>query len=200
MVKKKLKVSPSFSKADDYVTVIRKGVPVKVCEEVVKEIKTRPWEKHIWYNSKTDSFTSEKTLESQMQTITSELTDKLHPFITKALTSYQDKYATYGGKCDNRWISSFTAPRFNKYTVGNKMRKHYDHIHSIFDGKRKGIPIISIVGTLNEGYKGARFMLRNKEIKLKTGDILLFPSVFIYDHLVTEPKKGTRYSFAAWAF
>ena len=39
MVKKKLKVSPSFSKADDYVTVIRKGIPVKVCEEIVKEIK-----------------------------------------------------------------------------------------------------------------------------------------------------------------
>jgi predicted 2-oxoglutarate/Fe(II)-dependent dioxygenase YbiX len=80
------------------------------------------------------------------------------------------------------------------------MRIHYDNIHSIFDGKIKGIPIISIVGLLNENYEGAEFMLRDKEIKLKTGDILLFPSGIVYPHKVNETKKGIRYSFVCWAF
>ena len=80
------------------------------------------------------------------------------------------------------------------------MRKHYDHIHSIFDGKMKGVPIISIVANLNEDYEGAEFYCRGKEIPLKTGDILLFPSTFMYPHEVKEATKGTRYSFVSWAF
>ena len=39
-----------------------------------------------------------------------------------------------------------------------------------------------------------------KEIPLKTGDILLFPSTFMYPHEVKEARKGTRYSFVSWAF
>ena len=80
------------------------------------------------------------------------------------------------------------------------MREHYDHIHSIFDGQMKGVPIVSIVANLNEDYEGSEFYCRGKEIKLKTGDILLFPSNFMYPHEVKEATKGTRYSFVSWAF
>ena len=52
----------------------------------------------------------------------------------------------------------------------------------------------------NEDYEGAEFMLRDREIKLKTGDILLFPSGIVYPHTVKETKKGIRYSFVSWAF
>lgn len=37
------------------------------------------------------------------------------------------------------------------------MRKHYDHIHSIFDGQRKGIPVLSMLGILNNDYEGGEF-------------------------------------------
>ena len=37
-------------------------------------------------------------------------------------------------------------------------------------------------------------------IKLKAGDILLFPSGIVYPHTVKETKKGIRYSFVSWAF
>ena len=80
------------------------------------------------------------------------------------------------------------------------MRKHYDHIHSIFDGQRKGVPILSIVANLNEDYEGSEFYCRGEKIELKTGDILLFPSNFMYPHEVKETTKGTRYSFVSWAF
>ena len=110
------------------------------------------------------------------------------------------KYSWPGEKTRPPWLTKFSPIRFNKYEVGNTMRIHYDNIHSIFDGKMKGIPIVSIVGNLNEDYEGAEFMLRDKEIKLKTGDILLFPSGIVYPHTVKETKKGIRYSFVSWAF
>ena len=40
----------------------------------------------------------------------------------------------------------------------------------------------------------------NQSMILKTGDICIFPSCFLYPHEVTELKKGTRYSFVSWAF
>ena len=36
----------------------------------------------------------------------------------------------------------------------NKMAEHCDHIHSIFDGSIKGIPVLSVVGLLNDNYEG----------------------------------------------
>lgn len=195
-----LNIVPSFPRVDDYIAIIRGGLPVELCEEITKDIETRPWRKHQWGYYNTKVIRSEKTLEPQVQDITEELSIKLRPFIERALNLYQDKYAVHGEKCGSRWLSSLSSLRFNKYPVGSKMRKHYDHIHSLFDGKRKGIPIISIVGSLNEDYEGAEFMLRDKEVKLNTGDILLFPSVFLFYHSVEEPKKGTRYSFVCWAY
>ena len=52
----------------------------------------------------------------------------------------------------------------------------------------------------NEDYEGCEFYCRGKEIKLRAGDILLFPSNFMYPHEVKEATKGTRYSFVSWAF
>lgn len=80
------------------------------------------------------------------------------------------------------------------------MREHYDHIQSLFDGKLKGIPILSIVGLLNDNYEGGQFIIRGNEVKLTRGDILLFPSNFMYPHEVKDVTKGVRYSFVSWAF
>ena len=80
------------------------------------------------------------------------------------------------------------------------MRKHYDHIHSIFDGQRKGIPVLSILGVLNNDYKGGEFLVCDKEFKLKQGDMIIFPSCFMFPHEVKEVTEGTRYSWISWAF
>jgi predicted 2-oxoglutarate/Fe(II)-dependent dioxygenase YbiX len=81
------------------------------------------------------------------------------------------------------------------------MQLHCDHIHTLFDGKRRGIPILSIVGVLNENFEGGEWvMFENKKIELKTGDILMFPSNFLYPHGVLPITKGTRYSFVSWVW
>jgi len=42
--------------------------------------------------------------------------------------------------------------------------------------------------------------LKNKKIKLLKGDLLIFPSIFLYPHKVEPVKKGTRYSFISWVY
>ena len=81
------------------------------------------------------------------------------------------------------------------------MANHVDHIHSIFDGENKGVPIISVVGLLNDNFVGGEFIFNDEHtIKLKQGDILLFPSNFIYAHRVNDIEEGIRYSFVSWGF
>lgn len=84
------------------------------------------------------------------------------------------------------------------------MEKHIDHIYSCFDGDQKGIPVLSIIGILNEEYEGGDlvFYLGGEEYtpKLKTGDTIVFPSSFPWRHEVKPITSGTRYTWVSWAW
>jgi len=138
--------------------------------------------------------------ELDVMPCTQEQQNKITSYLIEALNRYQTKVSVSGEKTKGPFLTKFSPIRFNKYEIGNTMRKHYDHIHSIFDGQMKGVPIVSIVANLNEDYKGGEFVCRDKKINLKTGDILMFPSNFMYPHEVKETTEGTRYSFVSWAF
>jgi predicted 2-oxoglutarate/Fe(II)-dependent dioxygenase YbiX len=188
-----------MSTIEDYIYV-GNHIPVETCEELIDECNKKEWKKHTWNNYVANTFTSEETKELDVMPCTQDQQNKITPHLIKALEEYQLKHSWPGQKTSPPWLTKFSPVRFNKYEVGNTMREHYDHIHSIFDGKMKGVPIVSIVANLNDDYEGAEFYCRGKEIPLKTGDILLFPSNFMYPHEVKEATKGTRYSFVSWAF
>ena len=179
---------------------VKNHIPKKMCEELISECNKGNWKKHSWNNYVEDNTYSEPTKELDVMSGTLEQQKKIAPYIAKALQEYQEKHSKIGSKTEAPWLSQFSLLRFNRYQVGAMMREHYDHIHSIFDGQMKGVPIVSIVGNLNEDYEGSEFYCRGERIKLKTGDVLLFPSNFIYPHEVKETTKGTRYSFVSWAF
>jgi hypothetical protein len=123
--------------------------------------------------------------------------------VNKSTNLFGEKYVVVdkiGGESFSGW-KGFSQIRFNRYSEGQSMAKHNDHIHSIFDGQIKGIPVLSIVGVLNDDYQGGEFiMFDDYEIKFKAGDVLLFPSIFLYPHLVKPVTKGTRYSLVSWVF
>ena len=183
---------------NDYVYVT-KILPKELCQNILDVISKRDWSKHTWYNPTTETLTSEKTKELDVQPTDKKLQDMLTPYILEAGRQYNFKFKTTGEKTD-QFINQFSPARFNRYEVGTVMRKHYDHIHSIFDGKRTGIPVLSMLGILNNGYEGGEFLVRDKDMNLKEGDMVIFPSCFMYPHEVKEVTMGTRYSFISWAF
>ena len=188
-----------MNQIQDYIIVVN-TIPKDLCKQIVDDCNTRQWKKHQWNNYTTKTNTSESTRELDVMPSTKNQQNKLKLSISKALDEYQNICSWDGEKTGSTWLSSYSTIRFNKYQVGTMMRKHYDHIHDIFDGNKKGVPLVSIVGNLNEDYEGSEFTCRDTTIKLKTGDILMFPSNFMYPHEVTECTKGTRYSFVSWAF
>jgi hypothetical protein len=91
--------------------------------------------------------------------------------------------------------------RYNRYQTGTTMHWHADRVQEMFDGERKGIPTLSVVGVLNDDYEGGNFyMFDDHLVELKTGDVLIFPSTFMYIHKVTPVTKGTRYSWVSWVW
>ena len=118
-------------KIEDYIIVVN-TIPKEICKEIIDDCNTRQWVKHKWNNYTTGKSTSAATKELDVMTSTKNQQDKLKPSIAKALDEYQRLCSWEGEMTGSTWLSSYSTIRFNKYKVGTLMRKHYDHIHSIF--------------------------------------------------------------------
>jgi hypothetical protein len=186
----------------DYILHLDNWIPQNIIDTSIKELfKNKTWKKH--------TFTNPKTLESKSKNGNKELDvcygDKLtyikelHQLTWKALERYI-VIEKKGEKHFDGW-KGFSQIRFNRYNKNQIMSKHCDHIHSLFTGERRGIPVLSIVCVLNDNYEGGEFiMFDDYEIKFKPGDLIIFPSIFLYPHLIKPVKKGTRYSFVSWCY
>ena len=181
---------------------IEKGIiPEDMCDYIVEEIEKKEWKPHTWYNAGNDSYGSEETMELDVQPATPELQQLLTPIIIQAGAAYNQKFAYLKCERSQQIMNKFTGVRFNRYQPGQIMRQHIDHIHSIFDGKEKGIPVLSFILNFNDDYEGADlFFWDNTTFKLGKGDIIMWPSNFLYPHGVTEAISGKRYSGVTWAW
>ena len=192
------------TKLDECIFVVEKIIPADLCDAIVQDIETREWEPHTWYSNLSDTYNSEETMELDVQRASPQLHKALSNFIVEAGRQYNHNYQFPFADQPNRpgqFISQFSAIRFNRYAPGQIMRQHHDHIHSIFDGKVKGVPVLSFIMNFNDDYEGADlFFWEDTVVKLGKGDIIMFPSLFLFPHGVTEATKGTRYSAVSWAW
>ena len=181
---------------------VEKGIiPANLCDHIISDIETREWKPHTWYNAQSNSYGSEETMELDVQPSTPELQQLLTPIIIQAGAAYNQKYTWLKSERTLQIMNKFTGVRFNRYQPGQIMRQHIDHIHSIFDGKEKGIPVLSFILNFNDDYEGADlFFWDNTTFKLGKGDIIMWPSNFLYPHGVTEAISGKRYSGVTWAW
>ena len=186
----------------DYILHLNNWIPKNILDKSLEELSdNKTWEKHTYSNTKTFEDVSKNGDKELDICYGSNLTyfKELHQLIWKALEKYI-VIEKLGGESFNGW-NGFSEVRFNRYNKDQIMSKHCDHILTLFTGKNRGIPILSIVGVLNDDYEGGEFiMFDDYEIKFKAGDLIIFPSLFLYPHLVKPIKKGTRYSFVSWCY
>lgn len=175
----------------DYV-MIRNVFDLGACEKYVKLLNKRHWSPHKWYNNGESKLQNHKDFSV---TYDVNLQQTMTEPIVKLVREYFNTHKRSGDeKCQ------FSGIRFNKYQEGESIRSHVDHIHSLFDGNKKGIPVLSFVGVFNDDYEGGEFMLCDKQIDLRAGDCVVFPSVFLYPHEVKPVTNGVRYSWVLWAY
>lgn len=111
----------------------------------------------------------------------------MHSEIFQAVRKCVDDYGEYWGV----GIRSYEAFNFVKYEgAGTHFKIHADHGPTY-------VTTVSIVVYLNEDYEGGEIWfprLDNLKIKPKTGDIIVFPSTYIYEHASENMVSGTKYS------
>jgi hypothetical protein len=184
----------------DFIKVYDAEIPNDLCGRVVASLNDVKWQKNTFYSPK-DAITLEPDvgldLNSDMylgqipqhQEIIDIFWAAIQKYITELHVQY---YASWNG---------FSAPRFNRYAEGQVMTTHCDHIHSIFDGERKGIPVLSVLGFLDDEYTGGELVLFDDYTPTLTkGSVIVFPSNFLYPHKVTPVTKGVRHTCVSWVW
>lgn len=183
----------------DYVKVYEGVFEKDFCNRVVDVISQGEWLKHNFYNVRADqSYSHEDDLDVSYDRCKekTELQNQLWHVIDRYIRKDNSFMAGWFGT----W-SGYTEVRFNRYNVGTQMHVHCDHIHSMFDGTRKGIPTLTILGALNDDYEGGELIMWEQErIHLPAGSVAIFPSNFLYPHRVAPVTKGVRHSYVSWVW
>jgi hypothetical protein len=115
----------------------------------------------------------------------SELYD-MHKDIFNAIHPNVQDYGQYWGV----GISYYEAFNFVKYDgAGKHFNIHADHGPAY-------VTTVSVVAYLNDDYEGGEiyFPRFDLTIKPKQGDVLVFPSTYVYEHASLPMKNGTKYS------
>jgi len=183
----------------DYLKVYDEFLDKSLCKKIISQLKKADWRTHAFYQSRDNNYVSfDKELSiSYLQTAE---TIELQRKIWFAIERYILKDFSFMTNWFSGW-NGYSHVRFNRYNVDTRMEEHCDHIHSMFDGERKGIPVLSILGSLNDNYRGGDLIFwQDQKIELKAGSIMIFPSNFMYPHKVLEVTKGVRYSYVSWAW
>ena len=186
-----------------YVANYENFLDADYCKKAVKDLKKAEWSTHQFYQASSNDYVSyENELSVSWSNIKQrqEIQDKLW----EGLQRYCKELPEVAGADVHNWFcgwNGYSELRFNKYDKKTQMKLHCDHIHSMFDGNRKGIPALSLLGCLNDDYEGGELIFwDDTEIELKGGSLLIFPSNFLYPHEVKPVKKGSRYSYVSWAW
>jgi predicted 2-oxoglutarate/Fe(II)-dependent dioxygenase YbiX len=178
----------------DYIKIYN-VIDEQMCDETVEQLNVAEWIKHTYHTTENNFFSYDDDLSVSNDRIYNKM---------KLMDKTWSCFRTYLNELDMNWYRSWQAHseiRFNRYDVNTQMRIHCDHIHTLFDGQQRGIPIMSALGVLNDEYEGGEFlMFGDEKIDLKKGDIMIFPSNFLYPHLVKPVTSGVRHSFVSWAW
>ena len=181
----------------DYVYKINDFLDQPTCKNIIKKVKKFNWQKHEYYSNLDNTRISYENDLSVLSGVDIPEIITLNKKLDYALKLYLNRL-------NFSWYTYYTGyswTRINIYDKNTLMRLHCDHIHSLFDGKNKGVPVLTILGALNDEYKGGELIMFDKEvIELKAGNLLIFPSNFLFPHEVKPIISGTRYSYVSWCW
>ena len=181
---------------EGYIQIYENVIPSFVCNQIVTELEQAIWKDHSFYDPvKNTHFNNKNNLECS----TTELSIQKNLSVNiKGIFNNYLQLHNFEGYSE---ISDHSDIAFHRYNEGAEMIQHIDHIHSIFDGSKKGVPAISMVGLLTDTFtEGKLIFFEDLEVDIRLGDVIVFPSNFLYPHRVTQVTSGTRYSFVSWAW
>jgi predicted 2-oxoglutarate/Fe(II)-dependent dioxygenase YbiX len=176
---------------EDYLVIFNNALSDDICNRAVQEIDENSWRKHTYYNSENDSHEhvngqQEFEISSANLTVTQDIMQIVYDHLLIYINSLHFPWFNK--------LSGYTGIRFNRYKKSTRMDEHSDDITSETRN-------LSVLGILNDDYVGGELVFwQDTEIQVNKGDIIIWPSNFLYPHKVNAVISGVRYSFVAWAW
>jgi len=175
----------------NFIKVYKNAIAKKIADRVILTDAKLNWKLHEWTGYYGTSASPQPDKEFQRADLTG--------FEKVALTECIDKCINDYIHGKNFSLHGRSPIVINKYVKGQSLMTHIDHKTNYFEGKNKGIPILTAIGALNDNYIGGELTLCNDyKVPLSQGDIVVFPSNFLFPHSINEIQEGTRYSFNQW--
>lgn len=185
-----------------YVKVYHDHISKEAREDIVdylNNMNEEDWIQHTYYDPNT-KVSSAEAGDKELD-VTTFIPPVMHNYVMERVWHGYNQYLT---DLNFRWYGSwqaYSSIRYNRYKETRIMKAHCDHIHTLFDGDRKGVPTMTALGLLNDEFEGGEFVLFEEgPVEFKAGDLMIFPSNFLFPHRVDPVTSGTRYSFVAWAW
>lgn len=185
----------------DYIKVYPKKISETFCDLIVNEYKdSSEWNEpyigddvnKIDYTKRKCSIisTSQLSVLDKNPTVRKQIDNHLFEVITDCLNEYNKNFIS--GSLN---ITSDTGYTLLRYKPGEYITQHVDASTDISR-------VLSCSIGLNSDYTGGRFAFFNREIEftLGKGDVVIFPSNFLYPHEILPVTSGVRYSMLSWLF
>jgi len=178
---------------NDYILVLKNIIPNTLCENIVKEYKNcNQWTKANTGSGIQDKIRNCDTVELSQQFVIQdnhvrkEIDHELFNVAGQCIETYRNKHS----QCR---IDEDTGYELLRYKKGEF---YIQHVDSFLQASR----LVSCSMHLNDDYEGGEFAFFDRKLKYKLnkGDVLMFPSTFMYPHEVMPVTKGTRYSIITW--
>lgn len=169
----------------DFVHFIPNGVPITLCDEILNRSSVSEEYKQGTVMSG-ETYLPIRNVSVLNISRWPDLDEQLYDSLSVVISDYSKDHPDVVFQRDEGYT-------LLKYEPGQYYKKHTDH------GSQIPRAVSCVIG-LNNEYKGGDFMMWDGEVKyhLEKGNVLLFPSNFLYPHSVEVVTEGTRYTIITW--
>lgn len=181
----------------DYILEIKKFLSEEICNKVLLYFEE--------YLEDAKVTNSENPVQKNIRNCkTTHLLNKEHSFGQKLLLNFLEKEIFKAVKSYQERFNYFQVTKINQIDLLKYDTNNYDagYKFHVDQGSFAADRVISLSICLNNKFAGGEFVFyqNDKEIVYpqNVGDLLMFPSNFMFPHQVNKVTKGTRYALISW--
>lgn len=182
---------------NEYILEYKRIIPTELCKKIISYHKDNFEEAQIILNNKTYLDKETRNCLRKEISIPKSFGEKiLLNYIKAQIFNVSNAYRRSFPDINVNRISQIEILKYqaNSYSTGFAL--HIDH------GDTASNRAISISIALNNDYDGGEFVFKLPEGEVvyeqNIGDVLVFPSNWMFPHKVNKIKEGTRYAMVSW--
>lgn len=164
--------------------ILEEYVPTSYWEQTLTGSGHDPQARKCEYIPISDQGVIEEENEEQRR----DMDNHLFEIVKDIIESYQQQHPEFDLE-----IQEDSGYELLKYEVGDFYIQHSDSF-------KQEPRALTVIMSMNDAYEGGEIAMFNRELvyKLDAGDVLVFPSNFMYPHEIMPVTEGTRYSIITW--